>query len=188
MRSHLSSNSFRITPLYAAVTLLAVLASWLVHEWAHYITGTVLGSEMTMTLNSTYPSARSYPDDSYANIVSAAGPLITLLEAVVVFMLMRSGRRPLLYPFLFVCFYMRLLATVVSFLNPNDEARISTSLGIGKFTLPVLVTAFLFYLLYKTAQRYNLSRGVQLFTLAVIMLVTSAIILSDQFFNVKLLS
>jgi hypothetical protein len=82
---------------------------------------------------------------------------------------------------------MRLLATIISLLNPNDEARISQSLGFGTCTLPLLVTAFLFVLLYKTAARYGFSKKFNGSALLLIMLFSSLIVLSDQFLKLRLI-
>ncbi|MEO5564428.1 MAG: hypothetical protein ABIR18_13360, partial [Chitinophagaceae bacterium] len=128
-----------------------------------------------------------YNSDSDYQVISAAGPAITLIEAIIVFSIMRRRKEILLYPFLFTCFYMRFFATGISFLNPNDEARISKSLGIGMFTLPIIMTVVLFYLVYKVSQQYSLSTRFNSITLALVIFFTSIIILSDQFFHIQLL-
>lgn len=169
------------TVRYILVTGLAVLLSWTLHEAAHWAAGKLMGYGMAMTLNKTYPIEGKYDHAADYQWISAAGPFITLLEAIIVFAWMRRRNNHLFYPFLFACFYMRLFATVISLLNPNDEARISTALGIGKFTLPVLVTVFLFFLLYKTSHRYQFTPRFQALTAALIIAFSSFIILSDQY-------
>lgn len=174
-------------PLYLLVTTIVVIASWLLHEGAHYLAGTALGYPMAMTLNTAYPTGGSYSNSGHEQWISAAGPLFTLLSAFLVFWLMRDGRRPLLYPVLFTALYMRLLAGIISFFNPNDEARISIWLGLGRFTLPLLVVSILGWLVYKRASEQGVSRRTNWLTLAVVMVVASALVLSDQFFHVRLL-
>lgn len=166
-------------PQYILITIVAAAASWELHEFSHWLTGTLLGYEMKMTLNTTYPAIGYYLNND-AMIVSLAGPLITLIQAFVFFFLLKRHFSVTLFPFLFVCFYMRLLATAMSFTNPNDEARISLDLGWGTFTLPVIVTALLFYLVFRTVKRRKISTGMVVLTTLLTLVISSAIILTDQ--------
>jgi hypothetical protein len=184
---HTKTKAVPTNYTYLIITPLAVAASWFFHELAHWATGTFLGYNMAMTLNTAYPLNGTYLSTAHAQLIDAAGPLLTLTEAVLIFFIMRKREATLLYPFLFTCFYMRLLATIISLLNPNDEARISQSLGIGTFTLPLLVTAFLFVLLYKTAAGYGISKKLNSSALLLIMLFSSLIVLSDQFLKLRLI-
>ena len=176
-----------INATYFLVLFVATISSWLLHELAHWLTGTLLGNKMIMTFNTSYPASRFYQEAGHSYLVDIAGPLVTLAEAIIVFILMRYRNVKLLYPFLFVCFYMRLLAACLSFINPNDEARVSKGLGLGTFTLPVLMVGILFFLLYSTSRRYHFSKKFNLVTLAFIILFSSIIILSDQFLKLTLL-
>jgi len=132
-----------VNTAYVFITFLAVVATWEIHEFAHWLAGRILGYQMAMTLNKSYSLQGTTA--AHAQIISGAGPLVTLGEAVLVFILMDRSNRRLLYPFLFTCFYCRLLAALISFRNLNDEARISKFLRIGTFTLPLLMTAALFF-------------------------------------------
>lgn len=176
-----AATRYRISIQYILVAALAVLLSWLLHEAAHWAAGRLLGYEMSMTLNKTYLVSGKYKSDADYQWVSAAGPLVTLLEASVIFVWMRRQRNYLLYPFLFACFYMRLFAAVISFRNPNDEARISKAVGIGTFTLPVLITVVLLILVYKTGTRYRFSTKFHLATAGLVIVFSSLLILGDQY-------
>lgn len=177
----------KITGKYILVFFIAVLLSWVFHELAHVAAGEALGYNMGMRLNSAFPTAGKFSEDIHYHLISAAGPLFTIIQAIVFFLLMYKKNKPGLYPFLFVCFYMRLLATGISFFNPNDEARISTAMGIGKFTLPVIVTVILFYMVYKISKQYRFTKKFNLANFLLTMLFTSIIILSDQFFKIRIL-
>lgn len=172
---------------YILICLLAVVLSWVLHEFAHWITGVALGYDMTMTLNATYPTNRKMNSEADQQIMSAAGPLFTLLQAVVIYILMKSKQRKLLYPFLFTCLYMRLLAMGLSFINPNDEARISKYLGIGTFTLPLIVSAFLFLLVYRISKQYSFSKKFNAINVGLVMLFSSILVLADQAWHVRIL-
>ncbi|MBA2248697.1 MAG: hypothetical protein H0W12_00730 [Chitinophagaceae bacterium] len=100
----------KINTRYIIITAIAVILSWIMHEIAHWATGELLGYKMETTLNSTFPISGKYNNDMHYQMISAAGPLFTLLQAIVFFILMWQHKRKLLYPFLFICLYMRLLA------------------------------------------------------------------------------
>src|SRR3712207_75554 len=106
--------AYRANARYVAITAGAVVFSWLLHEWAHWAMGQALGYDMAMTLNKSYPVPARYSGAGHYAVVSAAGPAVTLLEALVDYVLLRQRWRLLLYPFLFTCLYMRLFALVIS--------------------------------------------------------------------------
>lgn len=172
---------------YIAVFALAVLFSWTSHELAHWVVGEYLGYAMGMTFNSSYPLEGRYYQNWHYQLISAAGPIFTLSEALLIFVLMIRRKRVLLYPFIFTCFYMRLFAALISFGNPNDEARISSAIGIGKFTLPIIVSAVLFAAVYKISKVYGFDRKFILTNLGLVILFSSIIILVDMYFKVRLL-
>jgi hypothetical protein len=180
-------TTLRIDIKYIAVFAIAVFFSWIFHELAHWTVGEYLGYKMGMTLNSGYPLSGQYSKDLHYQIISAAGPIFTLSEAVLIFILMIQKKRILLYPFLFTCFYMRLFAAIISVRHPNDEARISDSIGIGKYTLPILMTITLFVLVYKISKKYKFGAKFNLANLGLVILLSSIIILIDMYFKVRLL-
>ena len=172
---------------YVLATILLIIFSWLLHECGHYLMGCVLGYPMIMTMNSTYSSeGTSTLLDS--SLIDAAGPFITIVEAFIGFYLLRRFSDRRLYPIVFVPFFMRLLALGISFHNANDEARMSLTLGTGKFTLPVLVCAMLFYLVYRASIEQGYRPRFQAITAIVTLLVSTGIILLDQAFDIVLLS
>ena len=176
------------TLIYSLVCLIAVLFTWMIHEFFHWAMSESLGYDAVMTLNTVYLKSGGYQSQSHANLVSAAGPLITILQALIVFFYLRKkGWNNYLYPFLFTAFYTRFMAMGMSFLNLNDEARISKSWGIGTFTLPFIVSVFLFFLVYDISKRYQLKWRFQFLTIFLVMLFSSILILSDQFLDLKLL-
>lgn len=168
--------------------LVAVSFTWFSHEFAHWLTGELMTYKMIMTLNGTYPASRKYDDDFHAFIISAAGPIVTIIQALIVFVIFNlKGWFKYLYPFLFIPFYMRLLAGLMNFINLNDEGRIGEYFGIGVFTLPLLVSAFLFYMVYKISHKYDIDWKFQTITTIMVMVFSSALILADQFLKVRIL-
>jgi len=177
----------RVTLNYVVVTFLVVVISWLLHELSHYTMGRFLGYSMVMTLNSTYPEVGETTLRD-ATLISAAGPLFTILQAVIAFYLLKRFADSRLYTVLFIAFYMRLLALVVSFNNPNDEARISMAFGIGMFTLPILVSVLLFFLVYRASRQQKYTIRFQTSTAVLTLLFSSGLIILDQLLHVTILS
>ncbi len=171
---------------YVLITLAAVLFSWTLHEFAHWVTGEVLGNKMVMTLNTCYPESGSYTKEWHEMVISAAGPVLTIIQALVFYFLLSAGSVKL-FPFLLTCLYMRALAGAMNFINLNDEGRISSDLGLGTFTLSIGVVSLLFYLTYRISKSYKLTAKLIVATILLIMLFSSVVILSDQALKIRIL-
>lgn len=169
------------------ITALSVLFTWLLHEFAHWCTGEWLGNTMTMTLNASYPTSGSYVAPWHDIVVSAAGPVITLIEAILFYVLLKRSASNAAFPFLLACFYMRLLAALLNFINLNDEGRISRDLKLGVFTLPVLITGVLFYLTYAVVKTKSIKTKHVVLTLLLILFFSSVLVLADQAWKLKIL-
>jgi hypothetical protein len=97
-------NNNKITGKYILVTGLAVLFSWLLHEFAHWTAGNMLGYKMVMSLNKNTPVNGFFKNDKDYQLVSAAGSFITLLQAFLVFFLMKKQKTIFLILFYFLVF------------------------------------------------------------------------------------
>jgi len=172
---------------YIFITAIAIFTSFFFHELAHWATGELLGNKMGMSLNSTYPLSGGYLKEWHANIVNAAGPLFTIIQAFVFYVIINRTGNKNLYPFLLMPFIQRFLAMGISFINANDEARISESIGLGLFTVPLLVCMLLFLPVYIISKKYNYSFKFNGFTTAWMILFFSILILSDQYFKLQVI-
>lgn len=181
------TGSAPLSVKYAAITLVAVGVTWLLHEFAHWTAGEALGNSMVMTLNGCYPKNGQYAEAWHRTVVTLAGPLITLLQAIIFYFLLRIGASNSLFPFLLACLYMRSLAGVMNFINLNDEGRVSNEFGLGVFTLPIIIFVILLYLVYDIKKRKGYSGNSILVTTLLIMLYSSILILSDQFLKILIL-
>ncbi len=173
--------------LYLLWVATAVASTWLIHELAHWAAGTLLGYQMRMTLNSAGLVQGEYHAAWHSLVVSAAGPIITLVQAGVVFVLLRRASSAELYPFVFVPFYMRLLAGAMNLINLNDEGRVSQALGLGTYTLPVLVSLALLAMVIQASRSAAFRTRFQVGTTLTVMLFSSILILLDQFLKIRLL-
>ena len=82
---------------------------------------------------------------------------------------------------------MRLLAGLLNFVNLNDEGRVGHFLGIGTYTLSIIASGFLFYMVYKVSIQYKLNWKFQLGTVLTVMMASSILILLDQFVKIRIL-
>ena len=172
---------------YVMITAVAVAATWIIHEFAHWGVGELLGNNMVMTLNSSYPVSSQYEKSWHAHIISAAGPLVTILQAIVCYFLLKKTENKLFFPFLLTCLYMRALAGIMNLINLNDEGRISQALGLGAFTIPFLVFGILFYLVFSAIREREYKTKLVVITALLIMLFSSILILSDQMLQLILI-
>lgn len=177
----------RINLTYVLVTMVAVFLTWLFHEFAHWCVGEILGNEMVMTLNTCYPKSGRYLADWHSMAISAAGPLVTILQALIFYFLLKKSNSSVLFSFLLTALYMRALAGIMNFINLNDEGRISDALGLSSFTLPFIVFGILFYLVYSIVTNKGLAAKFVTATILLIMLLSSILILSDQAFKIVVL-
>lgn len=173
---------------YVLAIVVAVIFSWIIHEFAHWSTSELLGYETIMGINGTSPVHGQKVTGWHKVFISASGSIVTMLQALIAFIVLNTQNwNKHLYPFLFTAFYMRVLAGTMNFVNLNDEGRIGAFLEIGVFTLPIIVSGLLFYLVYKISEKYNLDWKFQLFTTFMVMLASSILILSDQFFGTRII-
>ena len=177
----------RITFKYILTAKGVVLITWLIHELAHWAASELLGYDSIMRLNATGFINGKEVTEGHHQIVSAAGPIITILQGIIAFLVLKKHWSKTAYLFLFTAFYMRFLAGVLNYIQPNDEGRISLYFGIGLYTLSILVSGFLFFLVYQISKKYQLTKKFHLITYIIITILTSIVILTDQFFKFQIL-
>ncbi len=178
----------KINLKYILVATGAVIFTWILHEFIHWITSESLGYKSIMRLNSVSALDGQKRTEWHKVYISASGPVITILQALIVYLILKNkGWNKLVYPLLFTPLYMRLLAGGMNFINPNDEGRISEFFGIGLFTLSIIVSGLLFFLVYKISREFGLNWKFNIWTTIIIMIVSSFLILSDQFLGIRIL-
>lgn len=142
---------------------IAGFFTFILHEAAHWAVGTALGYEMQMRLNAvTAVTAITSVLPSHKAMIDAGGPLATILQAVIAFTIVIRYRANTAFAFLYLAAFMRILANAISFLNPNDEARLSAYLGVGMWTLPSVVSIGLLLLVWHASRRLQLTWKEQL--------------------------
>lgn len=171
-------NTRRVGAGFYLLVLGAVLATWLLHEGAHWLAGTALGHQMTFNLNSVSPITPISMRDHL--IISAAGPIVTLIQGLIAFVLIVRRDSLPAYAFLFVAVLMRVMAAGISFFNPNDEARISLELGLGQWTLPALMCSVLVILAALASRKLRIGWKTNLLTWLVCTIGLSAVVGLDM--------
>lgn len=159
---------------FYGLVFIAGFVTFALHEGGHWLAALLLGHEAYFGLNSA--GARGTVGTVDHMIISAAGPAVTVVQALVALWLVQARASAAAWVFLFWAAFMRFMATVISLFNPNDEARISEWLGWGMWTLPVLVTLGLFALLAVGSARLKVSWKTLALTWVVASVAVSAVV------------
>ena len=130
--------------------------SYLFHEFGHWVIGEALGNEMTYSLNYVWPKGGHYLNKSHNLYVSIGGPLFTILLAIFSLLVIEIFSTIYVYPILFFQFVMRFFALVFGGFAEQDEARISIILGIGTYTVGIIVLLILFLLILRASYKFKI--------------------------------
>ncbi|XUU61592.1 hypothetical protein ACRAQ6_04800 [Erythrobacter sp. HA6-11] len=142
--------------LVFALFVCIFITQWL-HELGHALAAVGFGYEVELSSNRVAPTEGPYATDVHRNLISMAGPAVTVLIAIAAYIW--RARLGWLAPIvLWNTLTMRVLATLASINSPNDEARVSLSLGLGAWTLPLIVCAFLLALFVIVARERGLGK------------------------------
>jgi FtsH-binding integral membrane protein len=163
---------------FYGLVFVAGFITFALHEGGHWLAAVLLGHEAYFGLNSA--GARGAVSTVDHMIISAAGPAVTVVQALIALWLVQARASAAAWVFLFWAAFMRFMATVISLFNPNDEARISEWLGWGMWTLPVLVTVGLFALLVVGSVRLKVSWKTLVLTWVVASVAVSAVVGLDM--------
>ncbi len=130
---------------FYGLVFVAGFVTFALHEGGHWLAAVLLGHDAWFGLNSA--GARGAVGTVDQMIISAAGPAVTVVQALAALWLVQARGSAGAWVFLFQAAFMRLMASLMTLFHANDEARISEWLGWGLWTLPVIVTVALFALL-----------------------------------------
>jgi hypothetical protein len=165
-------------PFYLWFVLVFLITN-LIHEAGHWLMAAALGMDPRFGLNGVkYLAAQS---DLQRALADAAGPLVTIVQGIVAYVVVRRSASIKAFAFLYAAAFMRMVASLVSLMYPNDEARLSMVFGLGKWTLPVLVAMALIVLAIQGSRRLGLTWKDHMVCYLVASLATSAIVGLDRF-------
>jgi len=80
----------RITFKYITAITGAVIFTWILHEFSHWFTSESLGYETIMHLNSVSAADGQQRTDLHKMYISASGPIITILQAIFAFIVLKT--------------------------------------------------------------------------------------------------
>ncbi len=145
-------------------------ASYLFHEFGHWIIGEILGNNMVYSLNNVLPRSGHYITASNDLYVSIGGPAFTILLSLFFLLIIEKYKTMVAYPFVLFQFVLRFLSLVVGGFAKQDEAIISAILGLGTYTVAIIVLLLLFLMVWRASYllRINWKNNSYLFTLSVV--------------------
>jgi len=118
--------------------------SYLFHEFGHWIIGEILGNDMAYSLNYVWPKDGYYINESHNLYVSIGGPAFTILLSIFFLIIIEKYITIYAYPFVIFQMVLRFFSLVFGGFNKQDEARISLILGLGTYTVGIIVLLILF--------------------------------------------
>ena len=143
-------------------------ASYLFHEFGHWIIGEALGNNMVYSLNNVTTQSEHYIDASHEVYVSIGGPAFTILLSLFFLLIIEKYKTMYAYPFVFFQMFTRFFSLVFGGFGQQDEARISAILGLGKYTVAIIVLLILFLIVLRASYllRINLKKNSYIFTMS----------------------
>jgi len=137
--------------------IAAAYGTYLFHEFGHWIVGELLGNDMAYSLNYVWPKNGSYIDASHDLYTSMGGPAFTIFQAMVGLHIIEKYRDSYIYPFVFFPMFSRFFSLVFGGFEKQDEARISAILGVGTYTVAILVLFILILIVVRCSSNLKIS-------------------------------
>jgi hypothetical protein len=130
--------------------------SYLFHEFGHWIVGEILGNDMIYSLNYVWPRGGHYLNESHNLYVSIGGPAFTILLAVISLLILEKYSTIYIYPVLFFQFVCRFFSLVFGGFSQQDEARISSIMGLGTYTVGIIVLLVLLLIVLRASYKLKI--------------------------------
>lgn len=130
--------------------------SYLFHEFGHWIVGEILGNEMVYHLNYAWPKAGHYIAESHNLYVSIGGPAFTIVLALISLLILEKYSTIYSYPVLFFQFVIRFFSLVFGGFSQQDEAKISSLMGIGTYTAAIIVLTILLLIVIRASYKLKI--------------------------------
>ena len=161
------------------IFVLATVLTYILHEGGHWGMGKILGYDMWIKINSVGLASGEYSAEWHRQLVGAGGPLMTIIQAIIAFIIVRKHKAISAFAFLFAAFMMRVTAMLVSIKNPNDEAGVGVWLGLGPWGLFVLVVAFLLFLTLRGGSYMKLGWRTYVFAYLIVSITITGVVFSE---------
>lgn len=130
--------------------------SYLFHEFGHWIIGEILGNDMIYSLNYVWPKNGHYLTESHNLYVSIGGPAFTILLASAFLLILEKYLTIYAYPVLFFQFVLRFFSLVFGGFNQQDEARVSSIMGLGTYTVGIIILIILLLIVIRASYKLTI--------------------------------
>lgn len=158
-----SRINWKLALLFIPVAFL----TYLFHEFGHWIVGEMLGNDMIMSLNNAGPRSEYFIDESHALYSAMGGPAFSILQAMISLLIIKKTKSIYVYPAVFFAVFGRFFSIIFGGLNLQDEAKISTMLGIGTYTTAIIVLLLLFLIVLRSSYILKISHKANLYFLTI---------------------
>jgi membrane protein DedA with SNARE-associated domain len=148
-----SSINWKVALLFIPVAFL----TYLFHESGHWIVGEVLGNDMVLSLNSAFPRNGCYIDKTHELYSSMGGPVFTILQAIIFLAIIEKIKSIYAYPVVFFAAFSRFFSIIFGGFSLQDEAKISSLLDIGTYTVAVIVLLILLLFVLRSSYLLKLN-------------------------------
>lgn len=146
----------KISVKYYLLLIPIAYSSYLFHEFGHWIVGEFLGNDMFYSLNYVWPRTGHYLNESHNLYVSIGGPAFTVLLALLSLLILEKYSVFFAYPVLFFQFVLRFFSLVFGGFAQQDEARVSSILGLGTFTVGIIILAILLLIVIRAGYKLKM--------------------------------
>ena len=132
-----------------------VLFSQFFHEFGHWSMGEILGYDMKFGFNLVGLKDGEFVGNSEL-FMTMGGTFATFFLALLFWFGIEKFKSIYLYPGIFYNFFFRLIAQFLNF-EGQDEAKISAFLGIGKYTITIIVLGLLLLITWRASRVLKLN-------------------------------
>jgi len=158
----------KLTLKFMLLFIPVAFVTYLFHEFGHWIVGEVLGNNMAYSLNNVWPQSGHYIGASHELFVSSGGPAFTILLSLLFLLIIEKYRTIYAYPVVFFQMFCRFFSLVFGGFAQQDEAIISAILGLGTYTIAIIVLLILFLIVLRASYllKINLQKNSYIFTVS----------------------
>jgi hypothetical protein len=117
--------------------------SYLFHELGHWSVGEILGNHMVYSLNYVWAKDGHFVHASDQLYSSIGGPAFSIFQSAFALLVIERYKALYVYPFAFFPVYNRFFSLSLGGFSKQDEAWISANLGIGTYTVAIIVLVIL---------------------------------------------
>jgi len=134
--------------------------TFLFHEFGHWLAGELLGNDMVLSLNNSNSQTGHYIDQTHGLYISMGGPAFTILQAIIFLVIIEKTKSIYAYPAVFFAAFCRFFSILFGGFSLQDEAKISSMLNIGAYTVAIIVMLVLFLIVWRSSYLLKNLKGI----------------------------